>query len=144
MFERYNEKARKTIFYARTEAGDLGASSIETEHLLLGLLRADTVLNNSLLSDNERVEDLRSRIHDITAPNQPVPTTVDMTMSQECQQALAVALDEADRHDHSSIGTEHLLLGLMQQPRSLAAKLLTERGMTLEQARAFVDALPPG
>ena len=49
MFELYNEKARRTIFYAQVEAAELGAPSIETEHLLLGLLRADTALSNVVL-----------------------------------------------------------------------------------------------
>ncbi|HZU21324.1 MAG TPA: Clp protease N-terminal domain-containing protein [Terriglobales bacterium] len=144
MFDRYNEKARKTIFYARMEAGDCGAASIATEHLLLGMLRADTVLANTLLKPDERIEDLRGQIHALAGAGEALATSVEMQLSDEGERALSVALDEADRHGHSAIGTEHLLLGLMQQEGSRAAVLLTERGMTLEQAREFVSALPAG
>lgn len=142
MFERYTEKARKTIFYARMEAGELGAPAIETEHLLLGLLRADTALANILLKPDERVEDIRARIHAITVRNQPLPTSVDMPMSEQCKRVLTNAADEADRLAHSVIGAEHLLLALMQEKGSLAASLLAQHGMTIEQAEELVRQSP--
>jgi ATP-dependent Clp protease ATP-binding subunit ClpC len=142
MFERYTEKARKTIFYAGIEARELGAASIETEHLLLGLLRADTALTNILLEPEERVEDIRARIHAATAGNQPLPTSVDTPMSEECKRVLTNAADQADRLGHSGIGAEHLLLALIEEKGSLAASVLTEHGMTIEQARELVRQSP--
>jgi ATP-dependent Clp protease ATP-binding subunit ClpC len=58
MFERYTEKARRSIFFARYEAHQFGSSAIETEFLLLGVLRDDKVLANQLLAST-KLEDLR-------------------------------------------------------------------------------------
>ena len=64
MFERYTEKARRVIFFARYEASQFGSPYIETEHLLLGLLREDKALTNRFLRGHGKVEDIRKQIED--------------------------------------------------------------------------------
>ena len=62
MFERYTEKARRAIFFARYEASQFGRSQIETEHLLLGVLREDKSLRNQILAKQATLEELRHSI----------------------------------------------------------------------------------
>ncbi|HEY4677253.1 MAG TPA: Clp protease N-terminal domain-containing protein, partial [Candidatus Angelobacter sp.] len=62
MFERYTEKARRVIFFARYEASQFGSTHIETEHLLLGLLREDRALTHRFLPGTSTVEDIRKQI----------------------------------------------------------------------------------
>ena len=62
MFERYTEKARRVIFFARYEASQFGSPYIETEHLLLGLLREDKALTNRFLRSHASVESIRKQI----------------------------------------------------------------------------------
>jgi len=70
MFEKYTEKARRTIFFARFEASQLGSPYIETEHLLLGLLREDKTLANRLLGSMAAVESIRKKIEDMRPPTE--------------------------------------------------------------------------
>ena len=68
MFERYTEKARRVIFVARYESRKFGSPYIETEHLLLGLLREDKALANRFLRSDSAVESIRKQIEGHTAP----------------------------------------------------------------------------
>src|ERR1700691_3828276 len=113
MFERYTEKARRVIFFARYEASQFGSPYIETEHLLLGLLREDKALTNRFF---------RSR-----------PSG--LPLSNECKRVLAYAAEEAERLSHKHIGTEHLLLGLLREEKCFAAEILHERGLRLSTIR---------
>ena len=112
MFERYTEKARRVIFFARYEASQFGSPYIETEHLLLGLLREDKALTNRFLRSHASVESIRKQIEGHTTIREKVSTSVDLPLSNECKRVLAYAAEEAERLSHKHIGTEHLLLGL--------------------------------
>src|SRR5437764_7126362 len=81
MFERYTETARRTIFFARYEASQFGSPFIETEHLLLGLLREDKALANRFLRSHAAVESIRKQIEGHTAPAQKASTSVDLPLS---------------------------------------------------------------
>lgn len=135
MFERYTEKSRRTIFFARYEAIQFGSPHIETEHLLLGVFREDKALANRFLGSYGAVEFLRHQIEGRTPTGEKISTTVDLPLSQECQSTLDYGVEEADRLDHQHIRTEHLLLGLLREKTSLAARLLNEQGVTLELVR---------
>ena len=111
MFERYTEKARRVIFFARYEASQFGSPYIETEHLLLGLLREDKALTNRFLRSHASVESIRKQIEQHTTVREKVSTSVDLPLSNECKRVLAFAAEEAERLSHKHIGTEHLLLG---------------------------------
>jgi hypothetical protein len=140
MFERYTEKARRVIFFARYEASEFGSSSIETEHLLLGLLREDKALTNRSLPAIDSVESIRQRVRAVTPVRPKISTSVDLPLSQESQRVLAYAAEETDRLSHKHLGTEHLLLGLLREENCLAATLLREHGLALETAREEVAA----
>ncbi len=135
MFERYTEKARRVIFFARYEASQFGSPYIETEHLLLGLLREDKALTNRFLRSHASIESIRKQIEARTPPREKVPTSVELPLSQECKRVLAYAAEEGERLAHKHIGTEHLLLGLLREDKSFAAEILHERGLRLSSLR---------
>jgi ATP-dependent Clp protease ATP-binding subunit ClpC len=138
MFERYTEKARRVIFFARYEASQFGSPYIETEHLLLGLLREDKALATRFLRSAAALETIRKQIEAHTTQRDKVPTSVDLPLSHECKRVLAYAAEEAERLNHKHIGTEHLLLGLLREDKSFAAEILHERGLRLAHAREEV------
>ena len=135
MFERYTEKARRVIFYALSESSQLGSSYIETEHLLLGLLREDKALTNRFLRSDGSVESIGKQIRERTPIREKISTSVDRPLSNECKRVLAYAAEEAERLAHQHIGTEHLLMGLLREDGCFAAEILEERGLRLPAIR---------
>lgn len=132
MFERYTEKARRAIFFARYEASQFGSPYIESEHILLGLLRERKVLAARFL------DTLRGQIERHTTTREKIPTSVDIPMTEECQRILLYASEEAERLGHKYVGTEHLLVGVLLEKGCYAARLLRESGMSLAVARADI------
>src|ERR1035441_351719 len=135
MFERYTEKARRVIFFARYEASHFGSPYIETEHVLLGLLREDKALTFPFLRSHASVESICHQIEGHITILEKVSTSVDRPLSNECQRVLAYAAEEAERLSHKHIGTEHLLLGLLREEKCFAAEILHEHGLHLSTIR---------
>jgi uncharacterized damage-inducible protein DinB len=135
MFERYTEKARRVIFFARYEASTFGSPYIETEHVLLGILREDKALGRRLFRADGAVESIRSQIEGQTTVREKISTSVDLPLSNESKRVLAYAAEEAERFLHPHIGTEHLLLGLLREEKCFAAEMLQERGLQLQAVR---------
>jgi ATP-dependent Clp protease ATP-binding subunit ClpC len=142
MFERYTEKARRVIFFGRYEASQFGSPYIETEHLLLGLLREDKALTSRFLKSWAAVESIRKQIESLTTAGEKTSTSVDLPISNECKRVLAYAAEEAERLANRHIGTEHLLLGLLREEKCFAAQILTERGLQLSQIREELGRQP--
>ena len=140
MFERYTEKARRIVFFARYEASEFGSSAIETEHLLLGILREDKALANRFLPSNDSVAALRQRIRALTPVRKKISTSVDLPLSHESKRALAYSAEESEKLKHGHIGPEHMLLGLLREEKSLAANLLQECGASIERVREDLRA----
>ena len=136
MFERYTEKARRVIFFGRYEASQFGSPYIETEHLLLGLLREDKALANRFL--RSQVASVRHQIEGQTTVREKVSTSIDLPLANESKRVLAYAADEAERLGDQHIGTEHLFLGLVREEKCFAAQILQERGIRLDSAREQV------
>jgi ATP-dependent Clp protease ATP-binding subunit ClpA len=135
VFERYTEKARRAVFFSRYEASQFGSPYIETEHLLLGLLRENQALTNRFLRQRLSVEEIRKQIQERTLVRERISTSVDLPLSNECKRVLGYAAEEAESLGDKHIGTEHLLLGLLREEKSFAAELLRERGLQLESVR---------
>ena len=145
MFERYTEKARRVIFFARYEASELGTPAIEPEHILLGLLREDQALAVRFLTDGRAsLEDVRQEIVGRTLLREKIDTAVELPLAPEAKRVLAYAHEESDRLQHRHIGTEHLLLGLLREERSMAAEILYERGLRLVKVREKIKHTPDG
>jgi len=149
MFERYTERARRVIFFARYEAAQHGSTTIESEHFLLGLIREDKNLTHRFLRNSSSIESIRSEIEGRTTIREKVSTSIDLPLTDECKRILKNAAEEAERLQHRHIGTEHLLLGILREEKCLAATILMERGLRLaaireELSRSAPDQNPVG
>ncbi len=135
MFERYTEKARRVIFFARYEASQYGSSVIASEHILLGLLREDRTIMRRFAGFIQLGPEIRPEIENLIKRGKPFSTSVEVPLSDESKKILNFAGEEADRLSHRHIGTEHILLGILRLPDSLAAKLLLARGARADAIR---------
>jgi ATP-dependent Clp protease ATP-binding subunit ClpC len=138
MFERYTESARRSLFFARYESSQLGGVSIETEHLLLGLVRDGSALT---MLTGLPLEGLRLDLERRALVREKVSTSVEIPFSSATKRALQFAAEEADRLLRSYIGTEHLLLGLLREEDSVAARSLAARGVRLGDVRRKAEEL---
>lgn len=142
MFERFTEKARRTIFFARYEASNYGSPYIETEHLLLGLLREDQALARYCLGKIGGGEELRAEIEKRITRREPISTSVEVPITDECKKILHLAVEESERLGGSYVGNEHILLGILRMESSLAALLLQARGVKPEPLREQLAKAP--
>jgi uncharacterized protein (TIGR02246 family) len=135
MFQRFTEKARRAIFFARYEASQYGSPYIETEHLLLGLFREHQALTDRLLQEDRSIEAIRKEIESQIKINKRISTSVEMPLTSECRRILNFAVQEADLLTHTHVGTEHLLLGILREDKCRAAKILHAFGLELAALR---------
>ncbi len=139
MFERYTEKARRVIFFSRYEASQLGSPYIDTEHLLLGLIREDAGLRMQLSgSSPDEPESIRRQIESHTPVGEKISTSVDLPLSRELNGVLAYASAEAKALQHPVIDSGHLVLGLLRMNECFGADLLQQRGLRYERYREVV------
>ncbi|MBN2319151.1 MAG: ATP-dependent Clp protease ATP-binding subunit, partial [Acidobacteria bacterium] len=136
MFEKYTEKARRVIFFARYEASQYGSPTIEAEHLLLGLIREDKNLASRYFPKAQAtIQKIRKEIEGRTIVREKVSTSVDLPFSEESKRVLNSAAEESSHFSHKYIGTEHILLGLLREDKSIAAEILKEYGIHEELIR---------
>src|SRR5215471_1479754 len=121
MFERYTERARRVIFFARYEGSQFGSTTIETEHFLLGILREDRNVIKRHTADQVTekavADDLVSRL----TVREKLSVSLDLPLSNACKRVLACAAEEAERLNHRYIGVEHLLLGVLREEKCSCA-----------------------
>ena len=145
MFERFNESARRALFFARYEASELGSVSIGAEHMLLGLTREAKGLVASLFAlSGKTLTALREEIKSECHFREKVSTSVEIPFSAEVKQALTFTEDEANRLRHVYIGPEHMLLGVMRVDGGVGEKILTRNGLRLDAVRDEVARLSSG
>jgi hypothetical protein len=142
MFERFTQQLRRAIFFARYEAGNLGSPCIDTEHLLLGLLREDASFRDSLPAVVAAGE-LRKRIEERVPQGVPVGTAVDMPLSPDAKRALDYSGEECQALKDAHIDCRHLVLGLLRIETSTAAVLLKEYGIEYQNYRKTSVESPP-
>jgi hypothetical protein len=140
MFERYTEQARRVIFFSRYEASTFGSESIETEHILLGLLREDRTLRNRLLHQGR--EQIRKSVEEHTPAREKISTSVDLPISDDVKRVFAYANQESLEFNHKVIDSGHLVLGLLRVEDCYAAELLRGRGIDYKSYREVVRAMP--
>jgi hypothetical protein len=141
LFERYTERARRCIFFARTESSIFGSKEIRSEELLLGILREDTTVAVRL--GIEAVDGMRKEIEALAPPGERIPTSVDLPLSLNAKRALALAAEEAEKLGHDRIDSSHLLLGLLRVEDCLAAELLRKRGFDYAMCLAEAGRVQP-
>ncbi|MCG8459924.1 MAG: AAA family ATPase, partial [Holophagales bacterium] len=142
MFEKYNEKARRALFFARYEASKLGSRVIESEHVLLGILREGEESVMALLAHFDvKPEELRREIEGERVFVERVSSTADLPLSEETKKVLAYATHEAESMSHGAVVSEHLLIGILKVETSLAMRVLSEAGLDLYAVREEVMSM---
>jgi uncharacterized protein (TIGR03435 family) len=142
MFERFTERARRVLFFARYEASQLGSTGIDTEHLLLGLMREGQGVTARLFADaGLALDEIRDDVVRRRPARPAISTSVEIPFSPAAMHVLQHTAEEADRLSHDYIGTEHLLLGLLRERGSGAAEVLTARGLQLDRVRKQIVEL---
>jgi len=137
MFERYTEKARRVIFFARYEALQYGSQVISPEHILLGLMREDKTISARYFPfrNNLTVEAVRREVEERIVLRERIPQSAELHLAPETKQILQFASNESQQLQTRHIGPEHLLLGLLRQERSIAAEILFQYGVRLKDVR---------
>jgi ATP-dependent Clp protease ATP-binding subunit ClpC len=139
MFERYSESARRALFFARYEVSQLGATEIDTEHLLLGLIREPHVRIARLLASWDlTAEGIRQDLEARVAARARIPTSVEIPFSAAVRRILQYAAQEADQVDQHDIRPVHLLAALLREEGSVAASMLTSHGAGLDAVRRAI------
>ena len=143
MFEKFTEKARRVMFFARYEASQFGAESIQSGHLLLGLLREAEKTSTQLLDRmGVQTSALRERLIAALTPRDkkitPSSTSIDIPMEEEVKRILQHATSESAKLNHKHVGAEHLLLGMLKEEHCLAGRLLREMGADLIAAKEIL------
>jgi ATP-dependent Clp protease ATP-binding subunit ClpC len=137
MFERLTAQARRVLFFARYEASELGSIVIDTEHLLLGLIRECKGPTNRLFADaGIALDDIRDEVLRRVGVRTKISTSVEIPFGAAAKRVLEHTAEEAARLLHDYIGTEHLLLGLLHEQGCVAADVLTSRGLRLDGVRS--------
>jgi len=140
MFERFNEHVRRSLFFARYEASRSSSRSIETQHVLLGMLReADPAFTRLLSERGIDTRELREELLGDRVALERVSTSPDLPLAEESKRTLAFAVHEAESMGHASVDSEHLVLGLLRVEESTAARYLSARGLDLFQLREEVE-----
>jgi ATP-dependent Clp protease ATP-binding subunit ClpC len=142
MFEKYNEKARRALFFARYEASKLGSRVIESEHILLGVLREGEETVTELLQRFDiKPDELRREIEGERVFVERISSTAELPLSEESKKVLAYASHEAESMMHTAVGSEHLLVGILRVENCSAMQLLDQHGMHLAVVREEVNSI---
>ncbi len=135
-FEKFSERARRVLSLAQEEAQRFNHNYIGTEHILLGLVReTEGVAARVLSSLTVDLNKVRSAVEFIIGRGEKPPQG-EIGLTPRAKKVVELAVDEARRMNHTYIGTEHLLIGLMREGEGVAAGVLESLGVTLDKVRA--------
>jgi ATP-dependent Clp protease ATP-binding subunit ClpC len=134
----FTDRVRKVLQMAREEAARLHHEYVGTEHILLGLIREGEGVAAAVLTNlNVDLDEIQQRIEETVKKGKaPAPEGPDLPYTSRAKKVLELAMSEARELNHSYVGTEHLLLGLLREEKGIAAQVLSDSGVSLEQARA--------
>ncbi|MBL8840703.1 MAG: hypothetical protein JNL90_04145 [Planctomycetes bacterium] len=143
MFDRFTDRARKVMGFAKDEAQRRQEEAIGTEHLLLGLLREGAGVGaNALRLLGVDLTRLRDRVAEITAQRPAIAVRANFPFTPRAKRVLELAVEEAAGLGHRYVGTEHLLLGLILEHEGIAARALLMHGAEVDAVRRqIVDFL---
>ena len=144
MFERFTDRARRVVVLAQEEARMLNHNYIGTEHILLGLIHeGEGVAAKALESLGISLEAVRQKVEEIIGHGQQSPSG-HIPFTPRAKKVLELSLREALQINHSYIGTEHILLGLIREGEGVAAQVLVKLGADLNRVRNQVLQLLSG
>jgi len=134
----FTERVRKVLAMAREEAARLHHEYVGTEHILLGLIREGEGVAAAVLQNlNVDLDEIQQKIEETVKKGKAAQATgPDLPYTSRAKKVLELAMGEARELNHSYVGTEHLLLGLLREEKGIAAQVLTDAGVHLEAARA--------
>ncbi len=134
----FTDRVRKVLQMAREEAARLHHAYVGTEHILLGLVREGEGVAVAVLTNlNVDLEEIQQKIEETVKKGKAAAAAgPDLPYTSRAKKVLELAMSEARELNHSYVGTEHLLLGLLREEKGIAAQVLTDAGVTLERARA--------
>src|ERR1041384_3406804 len=137
MFERYTERSRRVIFFARYEALQYGSQMIAPEHVLLGLMPEDKTISARFFPSRSSltVDAIRREVEERIVLRDRIPQTAELHLSPETKRILFYASEESRHLKNRHIGPEHLLLGMMREENSIAAEILFQHGLRLQDVR---------
>ncbi len=136
MFERFTERARRTIVLAREEAIRLGNPYLGTEHILLGLIKkADNTAVKILKEYNLELDEIRFEIERRITKHGQKPELGEIPFTARSKKVLELAIEEAKAMGHSYIGTGHLILGLIREGEGIASSVLEDLRVDISTVR---------
>jgi len=145
MDNRFTERVRKVLSLARDEAGRLHHDYIGTEHVLLGLIREGEGVAAAVLKHlNVDLESLRLKVEEAVEMGGSTLTIGDLPYTTQAKKVLELSIDEARSLNHSYVGTEHIILGLLREETGIAAQVLSREGLSLDMARQEIIRLLGG
>lgn len=139
MFDRFTNRAKQVIILARKEADRFNHNYIGTEHLLLGLIKlGQGVAVDVLRSMGVDFETIRMEVEKAVGTGPEHKTIGDVPLTLRAKKVIELAVEEAKNLNHTYIGTEHLLLGLLQEGEGVAARILKNLDIDIERARSEI------
>ena len=142
MFDRFTDRARKVMGLAKAEAQRLNHEYIGTEHILLGLVQEGSGIAAKVLKNLEvDLKKIRQEVEKLIPHGPPTVTMGQLPFTPRAKKVLELAVEEASNLGHNYIGTEHLLLGLIRVSEGVAAQVLMNLGLKLEEVREEVHEL---
>ena len=139
MFDRFTDRAKKVMSFARQEAMKFNHEYIGTEHILLGLVQEGSgVAANVLKNMNIDLEKIRHEVEKIVKTGPSMVTMGQPPFTPRAKKVLELSMEEASQLSHNYIGTEHLLLGLIRENEGIAAQVMMNLGVKLDEVREEV------
>ena len=139
MFERFTDRARKVMALANQEAQRFNHEYIGTEHILLGLVKEGNGVGANVLRNLDvDVKKLRLEIEKLVKSGPDMVTMGKLPQTPRAKKVIEFAIEEARSLNHNYVGTEHILLGLLRESEGVAAQVLMNLGLKLEDVRQEV------
>ncbi|AQP63915.1 ATP-dependent Clp protease ATP-binding subunit [Listeria monocytogenes] len=143
MFGRFTQRAQKVLALSQEEAMRLNHSNLGTEHILLGLVReGEGIAAKALYELGISSEKVQQEVEGLIGHGEKAVTTIQYT--PRAKKVIELSMDEARKLGHTYVGTEHILLGLIREGEGVAARVLSNLGISLNKARQQVLQLLGG
>src|SRR5208282_4230593 len=139
MYERFTDRARKIMILANQEAQRFNHEYVGTEHILLGLIKEGSGVASCILKNlGVDLRKIRLEVEKLIQSGPDMITMGKLPQTPRAKKVVEYAMDEARNLNHNYVGTEHLLLGLLREQEGVAAQVLMNLGMKLEDVREEV------
>src|ERR1700693_5713556 len=139
MYERFTDRARKVMHLANQEAQRFNHEYVGTEHMLLGLIKEGSGVAANVLKNLEvDLRNIRNEVEKIVQAGPEMVTMGKLPQTPRAKKAIEYAIEEARNLNHNYVGTEHLLLGLLREHDGVAAQVLMNLNLKLEEVREEV------